>query len=312
MLMHHFDERAQLERVAAWESIGLTQGSRAYKAWMEVGEDRTVDGQHAGTVLALWYALNKAPWKLPDPPKGGRSATLAIHCAAALGAETAAWRGTEAGKAYIARHRAQGLTVPAGYAKSGIDRCWREMRPVAHLWGAVQLHRFQFMGVGSCPKGQFLPRHAVLWDDNSSWHETFGTMPGALIKGAWDSLHSRWRQVDTWEDDVRTFRGKRNLRAILATARTLQQFAAALMPTDWLVPEHIGALEPDWPQEPPAWQELRRDWLARAIQEAEHPEQTARKMEALGKPRKARGSRQVKKSRKPRRGRRSAKGDGST
>jgi hypothetical protein len=63
------------------------------------------------------------------------------------------------------------------------------------------------------------------------------------MEGAWDSLPSHWRNVDIHVEDVRTFRGKRNLRAILAAARTLQQAAAGLLTDTWQVPEGYGTLE---------------------------------------------------------------------
>ena len=57
------------------------------------------------------------------------------------------------------------------------------------------------------------------------------------------------------DDDVRTFRGKRNLRAILATAHSLQRFAVAQLGWEaWLgsgaliMPEDIPCLEADWPK----------------------------------------------------------------
>ena len=73
----------------------------------------------AGHVVSVLYALATSPWSIPEP-----SLEKAIHVA-----EQFAYR----------ERFADGSPMPRG--RTEIRKCLDSMRPVAHLWAALRLHR---------------------------------------------------------------------------------------------------------------------------------------------------------------------------
>ena len=188
-VMHYPNDPALLDYVRRGNET-LPFGGHLAAACRDTGSEAARAGKTAGNVLAILYGISFSPWRIPEAGFG-----KAVQVAEKLA------RIDEPSRSRKGR--------PTGHTQ--IEKCYDDMRSVAHLWAAVRLH----------------------WE--------YPTRPHEELVSTDDGIRTL----------LRIARGVQDWAIGFASPRTNDRFKRPLLgDKPWLVPSDILPLYPPWKQRP--------------------------------------------------------------